>query len=505
MKTQTKYLSLTFLLIGIVIGALVFSQFNATSEPKVFGSQMVSSSIVPSEQRSITSLHDLSNAFVEIAEQVNPTVVTVFTEKVYKVRQSLGPFSFFGDPFEDFFGDDFFFGPRRRPQETPEREYRQQGLGSGVIVSSEGYILTNNHVIADADTIYVRTMNDQTLSAKVIGKDPKTDIAVIKVEAKNLPAIKKGDSDKLRVGEWVLAIGSPLNPSLAHSVTQGIVSAKGRSNVGLADYEDFIQTDAAINPGNSGGALVNLDGELVGINTAIATRTGGFQGIGFAVPINMAQSVMESLIKHGKVVRGWLGVSIQDLNESMAKAMKLKDTEGTLVGEVVEDSPAQKAGIKDGDVIIEMNGKKIRNSAQLRNTVASTSPGTPVELKILRDGREKTIAVTLGELASEVKSPQIRQSLQELLGFSVAAMSGAFAEKYELDPNLKGVVVTEIDQGSAAFRAGLREGDLIRSVNRQRIQTVSEFNQILQGAKRGDTVLLQIARRGGSLYLAFEL
>ncbi len=506
MKLSPKFMSFSLLLIGIIIGALVFSHFNEASQPQALSYPNVSASVLAAKDRPITTLRDLNNAFIEIAEAVNPTVVTVFTEKVYKVRETLSPFSFFfDDPFRDFFGDDFFSGPRQRRQAPQEREYRQQGLGSGVIVSDEGYILTNNHVIANADTIYVRTIDERTIAAKVIGADPKTDIAVIKVDAKNLPVIKKGDSDKLRVGEWVLAIGSPLSANLAHTVTQGIVSAKGRSNVGLADYEDFIQTDAAINPGNSGGALVNLDGELVGINTAIASRSGGFQGIGFAVPINMAESVMASLIKSGKVVRGWLGVSIQDVNETMAKAMNLKNTEGALVGEVVNDSPAQKAGFKDGDVIIEMDGKKIRNASQLRNAVAATAPGTAVKLKIWRDGEERTLEVTLGELPADDKAPQIKQSLQELLGFSVTAMSRDLAEQYNLDANLKGVVVTAIDQASSAFRAGLREGDLIRSVNRKRVQDVADFNAALAGVKKSDTLLLQVARRTGSFYVAFEL
>ncbi|MDZ7266797.1 MAG: DegQ family serine endoprotease [candidate division KSB1 bacterium] len=505
MKNSSKAMSLALVLSGVIIGALVFSHFNQASQPQAFSFPVAPAGVVAAGDRQIATLRDLNNAFIEIAEAVNPTVVTVFTEKVYRVRETLSPFSFFfDDPLRDFWGEDFF-GPRPRRQTPPEREYRQQGLGSGVIVSAEGYILTNNHVIADADTIYIRTMDGRTIAAKVVGADPKTDIAVLKVEAKNLPVIKKGDSDRLRVGEWVLAIGSPLSPNLAHTVTQGIVSAKGRSNVGLADYEDFIQTDAAINPGNSGGALVNLDGELVGINTAIASRSGGFQGIGFAVPINMAENVMQSLIKHGKVVRGWLGVSIQDLNEAMARAMKLKNTEGALVGEVVENSPAEKAGFQEGDVILEMEGRKIRNAAQLRNHVATTAPGTAVKFKILREGREHMLTATLGELPADRKAPQVKQSLQELLGFSVTELNRELAEQYDLGTNVKGVVVTAIDQASPAFRAGLRKGDLIRSVNRKRVQTVADFNAALAGASKGDTVLLHLTRRDGNLFIAFEL
>ncbi|MGH7449941.1 MAG: Do family serine endopeptidase, partial [bacterium] len=421
MTKSTKYTtSITLVLIGVVIGALVFSQVGKKTAPIIFGKPGESASVVPAKDRPIASLRDLNIAFVEIAESVNPTVVTVFIEQIFKVRQTPTPFGFpfSGDPFREFFGEQFFGSPQQ--QRMPrEQEFRQQGLGSGVIVNSdEGYILTNNHVVAEADSISIRTFDERTMPAKVIGTDPKTDIAVIQVKASNLRAIKLGNSDQLRVGEWVLAIGSPMSANLAHTVTSGIVSAKGRSNVGLADYEDFIQTDAAINPGNSGGALVNMDGELVGINTAIATRSGGFQGIGFTVPINMARSVMESLLKHGKVVRGWLGVSIQDINETMAKAMKLKNAAGALVGDVTDDSPAARAGIKSSDVIIEINGKKVQNSAQLRNEVAGTAPGTTVTLKIVREGKEQTFEVKLAELPGRVAANGIKQELQELLGFT---------------------------------------------------------------------------------------
>ncbi|MDZ7344713.1 MAG: DegQ family serine endoprotease [candidate division KSB1 bacterium] len=500
MNKHLKYTTAVLLvLIGVVIGALVFSHVDKDRSPKIFGAPSQAVNIVSAKDRPIASLRDLNAAFVEIADAVSPTVVTVFVEQIFKVQQRMSPFSF------PFFGEEFFFGPPRR-QAPREQEFRQQGLGSGVIVNSEqGYILTNNHVIAKADSIYIRTMDDRTLPAKVIGTDSKTDIAVIQVKASNLRAINLGNSDQLHVGEWVMAIGSPMSANLAHTVTSGIVSAKGRSNVGLADYEDFIQTDAAINPGNSGGALVNLDGELVGINTAIATRSGGFQGIGFAVPINMARHVMESLLKHGKVVRGWLGVSIQDINETMAKAMNLKNTDGALVGDVTPDSPAAKAGIKSGDVILELDGRRVRNTAQLRNEIAGTAPGTTVALKIVRDGKEQTIEVRLAELPSEIAAAGGRQELEALLGFVVSPLRPELAQRYNLDPRSSGVVVTSIDQNSAAFRAGLQEGDLIRSVNRQRVQSVAEFREALKGVKKGDTVLLQVTRSSGSLFIAFAI
>jgi len=303
------------------------------------------------------------------------------------------------DPFEQFFGDDFyrrFFGAPRQ-----EGDIVQHGLGSGVIVRSNGIILTNNHVVQKTDELKVRLNDGREFEAEVKGTDPATDLAVIKIKANNLPALPIGDSDALRVGEWVLAIGSPLSPNLAHTVTAGIVSAKGRSGVGLSNYEDYIQTDAAINPGNSGGALVNLKGELVGINSAIATRTGGNMGIGFAIPSKLARKVMNDILKNGKVIRGWIGVRIQNINPPLAKSYGLEKPEGAIVSSVTPDSPAEKAGLKEGDVILTLNGKKVKNSSDLALRVSSTDPGTTVTLGIFRDGKEKTIKIKLGQMPSE--------------------------------------------------------------------------------------------------------
>lgn len=507
MNERTKLSSIVLILIGVIVGALIFSQVHESTQPVVYSSPSPSPSapqdtLYPAD-RPLSTLRDFNRAFVDIAKAVNPTVVTVFTEKIYKVR-GYGGYPFFGSPFEDFFRE-FFDQPPHQRRQPKEEEYRQRGLGSGVIVSKEGYILTNNHVIDDADTIYVRLIGDRTLPAKVIGTDPKTDIAVLKVEADDLPVIKMGDSDKLQVGEWVLAIGSPLSPNLAHTVTSGIVSAKGRSNVGLAEYEDFIQTDAAINPGNSGGALINLDGELIGINTAIATRTGGFQGIGFAVPINMARNVMESILKYGKVIRGWLGVYIQDVNENLAKAMDLPVKEGVLISDVVEDSPADKAGLKEGDVIIKLDNRKVTNSVQLRNDIASTRPGTKVKLTILREGKEKRITVELGKLEPEKASRESQEKIEDLFGFRVAPFTSEMANRYGLDESLKGVLVTGIKQSSNAFRAGLNVGDLIVAVNRKKVKSVDEFMEAVKGLKRGDTVLFKVIRGRNSFFVAFTL
>ena len=442
------------------------------------------------KDRPIMTLRDLNNAFVDIAKSVTPSVVMITTAQTMKVRQG-SPFG--ADPFAEL------FGLRQQPR---QREFKRQGLGSGVVISSDGYVLTNNHVIANADSIMVRFADGKTKSAKVVGTDPNTDVAVIKVIASGLVPIRIGDSDNLQVGEMVMAVGSPLNPNLAHTVTQGIVSAKGRSNVGLADYEDFIQTDAAINPGNSGGALVNLDGELVGINAAIASQSGGFQGIGFAVPINMAIRVKDQLITDGKVTRGYLGVNIQDVNDQLAQAMKLQGNQGALVGNVADDSPASRAGLQSGDVIVAFNGQQIENSAQLRSQIASTAPGTNVTLTVQRDNDEQDFKVTLGELA--LTSSRTGGSLQKLLGFTVEPIDRALVDKYEL-ASRQGVVVTQVDEESNAAQSGLREGDVVRSVNRNRITTVKEFDEILRGAKEGDRILLSVERQEGGFFLAFEL
>ncbi len=481
-----------------VLAAAMFMDIYAVKSPPA----TVMTVVTPSKDRPVYSLRDLNQAFVDIARAVTPTVVTVSTEKTLKMRE-VNPFAgFFDSPFGDFFGNP---GNGRGQRQAPEREFHQQGLGSGVIVSSDGYILTNNHVIAGVDSITVRTYDGRTFPAKVIGADPKTDVAVIRVSAENLPAIKKGNSDSLQVGEMVMAIGSPLSPNLAHTVTRGIVSATGRANVGLAEYEDFIQTDAAINPGNSGGALVNMDGELVGINSAIVSQSGGFQGIGLAVPVNMAFRVMDALIKTGKVVRGWLGVSIQNISPSIGNAMHLPNQEGALVGSVSPGSPAAKAGLRNGDVITKLNNHLIKNSTELRNDIAGTAPGSSVALTIMRDGKEMEVNAQLAELPTETAPAATKSALSDLLGFKVQTLDREIAGKYALDARLNGVVVIDIDQNSNAYAAGLREGDLISSVNQSDVSNAADFSNAVKDAKQGDTVLLRVVRQDSGFYLTFTL
>lgn len=447
--------------------------------------------------RPINTLRDLNQAFVDISAKVKPAVVTVSTERIFKQR-FYNPFS--SNPFLQQ-----FFGQRGRRQQPQEREYRREGLGSGVIISADGLIITNNHVIDDADSIVVQTHDGNHYTAEVVGVDKQTDIAVLRIDGDDLPYLEFGDSDELQVGEIVLAIGSPMSQNLAYSVTQGIVSAKGRSNVGLAEYEDFVQTDAAINPGNSGGPLVNLDGELVGINTAIVSRSGGNQGIGFAVPSRMAESVMRSLVDQGKVVRGWLGVYIQDVSEDIADAFNLKDNRGALVSEVMEDSPAGKAGLQAGDVILEVDGRSIESSTELRSTIASNGPNTEVRLKILRDGDVITKDLTLGELPGEVAATGVNGGLEELLGFSFSDLNRQLAEQFQLEQWTNGVVVTDIDPNSNAARAGLRAGDIITGVNRVSLKDEDDFKSLLAKIGSGDNLLLRIYRGGRNLFIAFRV
>jgi len=453
------------------------------------------SQTISAEQRPITNLRDLNQALIDIVAEVKPAVVTVSTERVLSVNVS--PFA--SNPFFDF-----FFGPQNG-QQPEEREYHQEGLGSGVIVSSDGYILTNNHVIDEADSIYVRLYDDRRLLAKVIGADPKTDVAVLRIKADNLPFINIGNSDSIQVGEIVLAIGSPMSENLAYTVTQGIISAKGRSNVGLTYYEDFIQTDAAINPGNSGGPLIDLDGRLIGINTAIISRSGGNMGLGFSVPSNLALHVMNSLIKEGRVVRGWLGVNIQNINDQIGRALGLNEIYGALVGDVLHDSPAEKAGLKSGDVILDINGEKVQNASQLSNRISSMAPGTTITLTVMRDSQKIDITAKLAEMPSEIAGSSGSKINTQQLGFSVKTFDKGLADKYGIEQWMKGVVVTSIDTGSRAYQAGLREGDLILQVDRQDVQTSQKFATLVKDKKKGDTILLKINRQGSGFFIAFSL
>lgn len=440
-----------------------------------------------------------NSAMVNLADVAKPTVVMVSTERTVRTRSRGSLFDF--GPFRDH---PFF----RDREEGQEREYQQRGLGSGVIVSEDGYILTNHHVIAQADTIKVTLINQEEIPAEVVGSDPNTDVAVLKIEAENLPYMEFGDSEQLQVGEMVMAIGSPLGSALAHTVTQGIVSAKGRSDLnilGREGYENFIQTDAAINRGNSGGPLINMRGELVGINTAIASQSGGFQGIGFAIPSRMAQNVMESIIETGRVVRGYIGINFQPVDESLARALDLPEARGVIVSEALSDSPAEEAGIQTEDVIIAFNGRAIESSSDFRRKVAEKMPGTEITLTIIRDGEEMELEVTLGEYPHEDLAVADQEEVREIIGFSVTELTRDIAEQLRLPGNIDGVVVEDVDRNSPAAENGLQQGDVILALNRVRITSVSDFHEVIGEMEPGESMLLQVLRGNNRFFIAFEL
>ncbi|MGC9512881.1 MAG: DegQ family serine endoprotease [Fidelibacterota bacterium] len=434
-------------------------------------------------------LDDLSFEFVKVADKVSPAVVTIRAEKV--VRR---PDIFSGWEY-DFFG---FRLPQGR-----DMEFKTDVLGSGVLIE-DGYILTNNHVVENVEEITVHLTNRHEYKAEIIGRDPKSDIAVLRIDGNNLPEAKLGDSDKLQVGQWVLAIGNPFSDQLYSTVTHGIISALGRSRVGLVDYEDFIQTDAAINPGNSGGALVNLEGEVIGINSAIASRSGGSQGVGFAIPVNLAKRVMKDLIENGRVIRGYLGVQIQEVDYEIARSLGLKEVAGALIADVVEDTPADKAGLKTGDLVLKVDGKKIHTSSELRNTISARRPGDKVTLMLVRDGKEKYIDVTLEELPENLNQAMESRTVQDGPGFSVQDLDKNLAARYGIKKD-EGVIITEVQPGSEAAKKGLRPGDIIIRVGDEEISSVREFDKAFEKYDKGDTVLLLVQRKNLKLFVALTI
>ncbi|MDZ7331598.1 MAG: DegQ family serine endoprotease [candidate division KSB1 bacterium] len=489
-------------ILGVIAGLIISANFNlifngfASNEPAATKSIQADyraadspASIMPADPQlsSSDALVQLEQAYIQVAENVKPWVVTITSAKIIRYRQFFNPW----DEFFNFFGEP---DQRRRRDDSGEREFRQEGLGSGVIVSSDGYILTNNHVVQEADEIRVITADKKDYVAKLVGRDEKTDVAVVKIDAKNLPFARMGDSDKIRVGQIVMAIGNPFSQQLQQTVTEGIISAKGRSNIGIASYEDFIQTTAAINPGNSGGALVNLRGELIGINTAIVSQSGGFNGIGFAIPINMARRVMEILIDKGYVVRGYLGVTPQAIDEEMVQALGLENSQGALIASVEKGTPADKAGLKEQDVVLEVDGRKVVDDNDFRLRIAERNPGDKVRLKIVRDGKIKEITVTLTERPDDRPPAQMSARETEKLGIRVANLTRERARQYGFEDDEEGVIVVGVDQGSAASRKGIRVGDLIISVNRQPVTNVREYESIIDELKPGDVVFMRLKR-----------
>ena len=431
-------------------------------------------------------VQQFSDSFADVAEEAKPAVVTIITDKIMKV------------PNNDLY---FFFNPYMDP--NGEREYKTNALGSGVIVDARnGYIITNNHVVEDMDNIKVKLFDKREYKAEIMGTDPKSDLAILKIKADNLRQLKLGDSDKLRVGEWVMAVGSPFSENLSHTVTTGIVSAMGRSNIIRGQsYEDFIQTDAAINPGNSGGALLNMKGELIGINTAIAT--GGYEksnrGVGFAIPSNMTERIMSDLIDKGYVTRSWLGVYIQPLDADAAKALEMNSRDGALVTQVVGDSPAELGGVQEGDVIIRFDNKNITDPSNLRNIVSLMPPGSKSDVVVFRNGSKKSLSVVLQELEDGkqvvVKS---NSSNESVLGLELKEINRDLMEKYNIDEDDGKIVIVSVDVNSEAADKGLVEGDVIKRVGTQQVNSLKEFKKKEKASRKRGSLLLLVKKNDGS-------
>ncbi len=476
-------------------GAFTWSQLQAKDNARPAPMKLTVNEKPVTREMGVTS-------FAPVVKKVTPSVVKVYVSATVKNTSHQLPDEFSNNPFfRRFFGDDF--GGQQFGRNLPAP--KQHGMGSGVIVTKDGYLLTNNHVVDNADEVKVALGDGREFTAKVVGKDPKSDIAVLKIDAKDLPAIELADSEKLEVGDVVLAVGNPFG--VGQTVTSGIISATGRGSLGL-DYEDMIQTDAAINPGNSGGALVDAEGRLIGINTAILSRSGGNQGIGFAVPVNLARSVMEGLVKDGRVVRGFMGVNIQDLTPTLAKEFDVKESSGALVSGVTPKSPAEKAGLREGDIITEFNGKAVRDSRHLKLQVAQIVPGTSVPVKVLRDGKTKSLDVTVKELpgtelASKKNSSDAQESSDALEGVAVADLDVAAKQQLKLPANVNGAVVTQVDPNSPAFEAGLREGDVIQEINRKPVKSAEDAVQLTENVKEKRT-LLRVWSKGGSRYVVVD-
>jgi len=452
---------------------------------------------------------DFRKGFSGVATKARPAVVFIQVEKQIPVG---GPQMFFNNPYDLFdegllerFGFPRGYNRRQAPQRRqPQQMFKQMGQGSGFLISKDGYILTNTHVVGDVDKITVRLSDGREFTAKKIGADSKTEVALIKIEGSDFPTLAMGDPSKLEIGEWVIAIGNPFG--LKETLTVGVVSAKGRNNMGITDYEDFIQTDAAINPGNSGGPLLNFDGEVIGINTAIFSQSGGYMGIGFAVPIDMALQIKNQLLSKGKVTRGYIGIYMNpaELNEQMAQSFGYKEKTGVLIADVQKDGPADKAGLVSGDIIMEMNGKKITDQSGFRRTIAAIAPKEKVKLLIFREGKTKTITVTVEELPDEngqAGSPEASEVTPEKYGLDIQNVTPEIANRFNLEKT-DGVIIAEVQQGSPAAEAGLQPGMIIAEINRKKVSNTREFMAELKRSDKG--VLLRVKSERGTFFVTLK-
>jgi serine protease Do len=485
---RKKTIFLSALTLGLIVGIAITVRFNLMPYTNAD-----SKDPIPRERSGYTEVseaaHALENEFVRVGKDVGPAVVSISTERVTRMRSSIyeSPFGrdeFFDRFFKDFFGD------------VPEREFTQRGLGSGVIIDESGYILTNEHVIRQADKITVTLTDGREFEGKVRGKDERSDLAVIEIDADGLPFARLGDSDKARIGQWVIAIGNPFGYAVQSSMptlTVGVVSALERTlpiAMGQGrDYSGLIQTDAAINPGNSGGPLVNIKGEMIGINVAIFSTTGGYQGVGFAIPINAAKEILNTLIQGKRVLYGWLGVSVQDIDDNLAEYFDLPDREGVIIANILPDSPAEQGNLKEGDVIRRFDGKRVKDLKTLLKVVSRTQVGKDVTIRIVRDGKEIPVTVKIGERPSSVDdsfddAPEADKSWR---GLEIADITSDIARRYRLD-DAKGVVVTRVEPASPASEAGIEVGDIIDRVNNNNISDINRFNDVVSSIK-GDALL----------------
>ncbi len=499
-QKSTRWLISRVSIVALLVGGLAFAAGAATSHSAV-------PNTVPDNV--VQSLKATSHAFAAIGKVTSPAVVSISVEKKVDTG-SMSQLQFgdqsnpLGDDFlRRFFGDEF---QQQIPRGTPHKSRPSQrevvtGQGSGYIVTSSGDVITNHHVIDGADKVLVRLNDDREFTAKVIGSDPHTDVAVLHIDATDLPTLQFGNSDALEVGEWVLASGAPFG--LTHTLTAGIVSATGRSSVGITDYEDFIQTDAAINPGNSGGPLLNLNGQVVGMNTAIFSKSGGYMGVGFAIPSSMVQQVYHQILENGSVTRAYLGVVIQPLTHELAESFHVKDAKGALIGDVQQGSPGEKAGLKNGDIVTALNGRPYGDIGQFRNAIALMAPGSKVELTVLREGKTLKLTATLEKLPTKEQLAAAESGMIDGWGFGAQTLTPDLAKQLNLSAE-SGVVITEVEDGSLADRAGLQPGMVILQINRKHVENMQEFAAALEQSKDADSLLLLVQDNRGSRFVVLS-